>query len=108
LVLRSIKNRAEWKLFSFSLDISVQSSLRCGVLLRRREVHSHLHHFNKELALAALRDTGYEIVDCFYPPLFAYSTLARLAKPIRQMAFKLSPDLTARLFGGYSLMVLAR
>jgi SAM-dependent methyltransferase len=106
--LRSIRNRAEWKLFSFSLDISVQSALRSGVLQRRREVHSHLHHFNKETALAALRETGYQVFDCFYPPLFPYSTLARLAKPIRQMAFNLSPDLTARLFGGYSLMVLAR
>jgi SAM-dependent methyltransferase len=106
--LRAIKNRAEWKIFSFSLDISMQSALRDGELLRRREVHSHLHHFNKDLALAVLRDTGYEIVDYFYPPNFAYGTLAKLAKPIREVVFKLSPDLTARMLGGYSLMILAR
>jgi hypothetical protein len=106
--LRAIKNRAEWKIFSFSLDISMQSALRNGELLRRREVHSHLHHFNKDLALAVLRDTGYEIVDYFYPPNFAGSTLAKIAKPIRQVAFALNPDLTARMVGGYSLMILAR
>jgi hypothetical protein len=106
--LRAIKNRAEWKIFSFSLDISMQSALRGGELLRRREVHSHLHHFNKDLALAVLRDTGYEIVDYFYPPNFAGSTLAKIAKPIRQVAFALNPDLTARMVGGYSLMILAR
>lgn len=106
--LRAIRSRAEWKLFSFSLDISMQSALREGALLRRKEVHSHIHHFNKELALAALRDTGYEIVHHEYPPMFAYSRLAKLAKPVRQIAFKLNPDLTARAFGGYSLMVLAR
>jgi SAM-dependent methyltransferase len=106
--LRTLKNRADWKIFSFTLDISMQSALRGGELLRRREVHSHLHHFNKEIALAILRDTGYEIVDCSYPPIFAYSALAKLAKPIRKMVFELNPDLTARMLGGYSLQVLAR
>jgi len=106
--LRAIRDRAEWKIFSFSLDISMQSALRAGALLRRREVHSHIHHFNKELALSALRETGYEVVHSFYPPMFPYSRLAKLAKPIRQIAFKLNPDLTVRAFGGYSLMVLAR
>ncbi len=106
--LRAIKSRADWKIFSFSLDISMQSALRKGELLRRLEVHSHIHHFNKELALAALRKTGYEIVHSLYPPAFAYSRLAKLAKPIRQLASKLNQDLTARALGGYSLMVLAR
>jgi hypothetical protein len=106
--LRAIRNRAEWKIFSFSLDISVQSVLRKGELLRRKEEHSHLHHFNKDLALSALRDTGYEILDHFYPPNFAFGRLAKLAKPMRQVSFAVNPDLTARLFGGYSLMVLAR
>ena len=106
--LRAIRSRADWKLFSFSLDISMQSALRKGELLRRLEIHSHIHHFNKDLALAALRKTGYEIVHSFYPPMFAHSRLAKLAKPIRQLAFKFNQDLTARAFGGYSLMVLAR
>lgn len=106
--LRALKPRAEWKLFSFSLDFSMQAALRKGELLRRMEVHSHIHHFNKDLALAALRKTGYEVVDSFYPTMFAFSKLAKLAEPIRQLAFKLNPDLTVRALGGYSLMVLAR
>lgn len=106
--LRAVRNRAEWKLFSFSLDISVQSTLRKGALLSRRELHSHLHHFNKETALAVLRETGYEVVDHIYPPTFAYSTLAKAALPIRKLFFALNQDFTARMFGGYSLLVLAR
>jgi hypothetical protein len=86
----------------------MQAALRKGALLRRLEVHSHIHHFNKELALAALRKTGYEVVDAFYPTMFPYSKLAKLAKPLRQLAFRLNPDLTVRALGGYSLMVLAR
>jgi len=106
--LRMLKKKAEWKLFSFSLDISVQSAFRSGAFTQRRKVHSHMHHFNKETVLGTLQYAGYEVVDYFYPSNLAISTLARLAKPIRTAIFKLSPDLAVRLFGGYSLMVLAR
>ncbi len=106
--LRAIRNRAEWKIFSFSLDISAQAAFRDGALLRRREVHSHLHYFNKDLALAVLRDTGYEIVDYLYPPTYAHSALAKAALPIRRLLFSLNQDLTSRMLGGYSLLVLAR
>jgi SAM-dependent methyltransferase len=106
--LRSLKQRADWKIFSFSLDISAQAALRGGALLRRREVHSHLHHFSRETALACLRDTGYEIVEALYPPAFPYSTLAKLAEPVRKVFFMMNPHLTVRMLGGYSLLVLAR
>jgi 2-polyprenyl-3-methyl-5-hydroxy-6-metoxy-1,4-benzoquinol methylase len=106
--LRSLKHRAEWKIFSFSLDISVQSALRKGAFKQRRDVHSHLHHFNAETVLGTLQYAGYEVMEYFYPPNLAISPLARMAKPIRMLSFGLSADLTVRLFGGYSLVVLAR
>jgi hypothetical protein len=106
--LRMLRERAEWKIFSFSLDISVQSAIRPGAFTQRREVHSHLHHFNKETALSTLRYSGYEIVDFFYPSNIAISGLAKIAKPVRTALFKLGPDIAVRLLGGYSLMVLAR
>lgn len=106
--LRNIRSRAEWKLFSFSLDISVQSILRSSELPRRQNFHSHLHHFTKETALTTLRYTGYEIVEYLHPPTFPVSRLAKLAHPMRRLAFAINQDLTSRLFGGYSLMVLAR
>jgi len=106
--LRMLKTKADLKLFSFSLDISVQSALRKGAFAQRRNVHSHLHHFNKETALGTLEYAGFEIIDYFYPSNLAMSRLAKLAKPIRMAMFGPAPDLTVRLFGGYSLMVLAR
>ena len=106
--LRMLKKKAQWKLFSFSLDISVQSAFRKGAFAQRRNVHSHLHHFNKETALGTLEYAGFEIVDYFYPTNLAMSRLAKLAKPIRTLTFGPAPDLTVRLFGGYSLMVLTR
>jgi SAM-dependent methyltransferase len=106
--LRMLKSRSEWKVFSFSLDISVQSALRKGALLQRRVTHTHRHHFNTETALRVLEEAGYEIADHEYAPALAFGRLARLAKPLRALFFKLNPDLAVRLFGGYSLLILAR
>ena len=106
--LRMLKTRSELKIFSFSLDISVQSALRSGALLQRRVEHTHRHHFSKETAIRTLQESGFEIIDFFYPPNLAFGRLAKLAKPIRWLTFTLDPDFAVRLFGGYSLLVLAR
>jgi 2-polyprenyl-3-methyl-5-hydroxy-6-metoxy-1,4-benzoquinol methylase len=106
---RMLKSRAELKLFSFSLDISAQSALRAGAFLQRRNVHNHLHHFNKETAISTLEYAGMKILDWqFVPALPGASKLATLARPIRSLLFKVAPELTVRLFGGYSLFILAR
>lgn len=106
--LRALKGRAKWKLFSFSLDISVQSALRNSGFRKSRTIFSHLHHFNKEIALATLQHAGYEIVDCCYGPNYADTLAAKLIKPIRSLTFALSQDTSVRLFGGHSLLVLTR
>ncbi len=106
--LRMLRQRAEWKLFSFSLDISVQSALRAGAFDQRRDEHSHLHHFNKEVALSTLRYAGYEVVDYRYYMGDYMSRKARLVLPLRRAFFRMAPDLSVRLFGGHSLLVLAR
>jgi SAM-dependent methyltransferase len=106
--LRMLKGRAEWKIFSFSLDISVQNAVRKGALLRRRRDHCHLHHFSSETALASLEHTGYEVLEYSFRPAVAMTPLAKLAKPFRRMAFLLGQEFTLRMFGGFSLLVLAR
>lgn len=106
--LRMLKPRGKYKLFSFSLDFSVQALLRGGVLAKRREFHHHLHHFNKDTAICALRETGYEILDYAYPPPPVIgSGLKRIAQPLRAFSAMLGSDTAARFFGG-SLLVLAR
>ena len=106
--LRMLKTKPGLKLFSFSLDLSAQNVLRKGALLERRELRSHLHHFHSETALAVLRDTGHEVLETSYHLSPAFSTRAKLARPVRQLAYKLFPDFTRRIFGGYSLSVLTR
>jgi SAM-dependent methyltransferase len=109
-LVRAVRPKAKQKLFHIPLDLSVQAVLRKNGLLLRRDHHAHLHYFTKETALRTLTDVGYTIVDYFYTPrcielgdLF----IQKMARIPRQLSFALAPDLTVRVLGGYSLMVLA-
>jgi SAM-dependent methyltransferase len=109
--LYDLKEKGRHKVFHIPLDLSVQTVLRKNALLKRRNMYGHLHYFTRETALETLRETGYEILDCFYTPransLGADST-QRLLKLPRRILFGLHEDLAVRVLGGYSLMVLAR
>jgi len=106
--LRQLRSRAEWKFFSFSLDVSVQSAFRKSAFEKQRRIFSHLHHFNKEVVLATLRHAGHEIVDTCYGPNHADTTAAKLVSPLRALTFAMNQDFSVRVFGGHSLMVLTR
>lgn len=110
--LRKLKPRARYTIFHFPLDLSAYSVWRSYPILDLRASVGHIHYFTKDTALAALADTGYEVVDWFYP-----QTRLRLrGKPLRQKVLTLmrqalmraNADLAVRLLGGRSLMVLAR
>jgi len=110
-LMRRIRPKAEWKMFHFPLDISVQAVLRRRGLLTRRELYGHIQYFTKETALETLKDAGYEIQDFFFTPRcieLAKQTIQKIAILPRKICFALSPDLAVRILGGYSLMVLAR
>lgn len=109
--LRQLKDRARYKIFHIPLDISVQTVFRKNGLLKRRYLYDHLHFFTKETALQALQDTGYEVLDHFYTPRsieFGDAIGQRLLRLPRKFCFTLHNDLTVRILGGYSLLVLAR
>jgi cyclopropane fatty-acyl-phospholipid synthase-like methyltransferase len=110
--LRGLKSKATHAIFHIPLDISAQSVLRGGKLLRERRRVGHIHMFTRDTALATLEDCGYKIVDSFYTAgsidLPNLSWKARLMKLPRQILFAMAPDWTVRLLGGYSLLVLAK
>jgi SAM-dependent methyltransferase len=109
-LLRSVRSKARQKLFHIPLDLSVQAVVRRNGLLRRRDQHAHLHYFSKETALRTLTDVGYRIVDSFFTPRcieLGDLIVQRIARIPRRISFALLPDMTVRLLGGYSLMVLA-
>ena len=80
--------------------------------MRVREEVGHVHYFYKETALATLKSTGYEIVDWRYthasqelPNRPLGMRLLNLPRAIMQ---KVNADLSVRLLGGSSLLVIAK
>lgn len=110
--LKSLRGRSAYTILHIPLDLSVQSLLRSWPIMRLRKDVGHIHYFYKESALALLRDCGFEIVDYAYTasrlelPNQAFSS--KLVRLPRRAFFSLNPDLTVRVLGGYSLLVLAR
>lgn len=109
--LRLLRAKAHYKMFHIPLDISVQTVFRKNGLLKRRHLHDHLHFFSKETALQALQDAGYEVLDHFYTARtidLGDALGQRLLRLPRRFCFALHNELTVRVLGGYSLLVLAR
>jgi 2-polyprenyl-3-methyl-5-hydroxy-6-metoxy-1,4-benzoquinol methylase len=110
--LRKFKNKGKYKIFHIPLDLSAQAILRITPILKARQTAGHIHYFTKETALAALTDTGYEIVDYFYTnsaiELPNRGWKANLLKLPRKAFFAINQDLAARVLGGFSLLVLAK
>lgn len=114
--LRQIKPRAEYKLFNFPLELFAVKAAFGRLYTESRSKYGHLHYFNRDICLAVLGELGYEVVDTIY----AESTLelasvttslsmkSRLLNLPRFLFSKISPDFTAKVFGGYSLFVLAK
>lgn len=110
--LRKLKKKGQYKVFHIPLDLSVQSVLRGSPILNARSKWGHIHYFTKETALESLKDAGYELVDYCYtssslelPNLGWKANLMRLP---RMIFFWLNQDLAVRVFGGFSLLVLAK
>ena len=110
--LRKLRSQGTYKVFHIPLDLSVQSILRPKALMRLRRTVGHIHYFTKDLALALLKDTGYDILDARYTKgsleVPARGWKANMMKLPRALLFRASPDLAPRLLGGFSLLVLAK
>ncbi len=109
--LSSIRPKSDLKIFHFPLDLSAQAVARRRGLLIRRELFGHIQYFTKETALETLKDVGYELIDYFYTPRcidLAKQTIQKIAILPRKLCFAIHQDMTVRILGGYSLLVLAR
>jgi 2-polyprenyl-3-methyl-5-hydroxy-6-metoxy-1,4-benzoquinol methylase len=109
--LRRLKKYGKYKIFHIPLELSAQSVLRSYPIIKARLVTGHLHYFTKEIALAALVDSGYRVIDYSYTagsvelPNRRWRTT--LLKIPRKLCFLINQDFAARILGGWSLLVLA-
>lgn len=110
--LARLRHHSKLVVFHFPLDLSAVSILRETPLLHVREKVGHLHYFTRGLALSLLEESGFEIIEARYTraaldaPQRSYKT--RFAGWVRRLAYAVDHDLGVRLFGGDTLMVLAR
>jgi SAM-dependent methyltransferase len=110
--LRGLKSKGRYKVLHIPLDFHLISLLRPQILPNLRRQVGHLHYFTRETALVLLEDTGYEVLDWFYTAgaLELASTTRKMAwlNGPRRFLYRLQPQLAVRLFGGFSILVLAQ
>ncbi len=110
--LEESRKYARQFIFHIPLDLSAFSVLRGRPLLEGRRRVGHLHAYTKDLALETLTDCGYQIIDWFYTgaslnmPNRSFKT--RIAHIPRLITGYLNKDFAVRLFGGETLLVLAK
>jgi SAM-dependent methyltransferase len=108
--LRGLHGRAKYNIFNIPLDMSVRKVLFNVPMLRRRQF-GHIHYFMKETAIATLTETGFQIADWSYVSMDldtpSKSFPVALAKILLKTAKLISPEMSVRILGGHSLMVLA-
>lgn len=107
-----LRERADYVVLHFPLDLSAISVARESPLLHTRNKTGHIHYFTKGLALALLRECGYQVLEwqytgaAFSAPQRTWKT--RLAGLARRIAYGVHKDTGVRLLGGETLLVLAR
>jgi SAM-dependent methyltransferase len=111
--LRKLKSKSTYFVFHIPLDLSCRTVMKPHVLFQQRQSVGHIHYFTKEIAEWALKDTGYEIVDWVYTkPVVdikpADSVKRFVKKILRNLSFAVSKDWSAKKWGGYSMMILAK
>jgi hypothetical protein len=99
-------------IFHIPLDLSALSVLRGAPLMNVRAKVGHLHSYTKDLALATLTDSGYQIIGWRYSGASQYAASrswpAKLAYLVRRISYGVNKDLGVRLLGGETLLVLAK
>ncbi len=108
--LRSIGTLAPLVVFNIPLEMHVAGLLINHQLSTRRHF-GHLHFYTAAVALETLKECGYSVVGLRY-----ISRLMDLPRSLSEYLFWLprkllalfSPELSARLLGGTSLLVVAR
>jgi SAM-dependent methyltransferase len=107
--LRQSREKGDWKIYHIPLETYVVGVLRG---FNYWDALGHLHVFTIETALKALQHTGHRVVDWVFTDgaisIPSTTLRGRAANLIRIPLSKLSTELTSRLLGGYSMLVLAK
>jgi len=110
--LENTRRHATHFIFHVPLDLSASTVVRGNPLIDARKKVGHLHYYTKDLALATLCDTGYEVLDWRYTGASLNSPnrslKTRFSALPRRLAYAVDKDFGVRLLGGETLLVLAK
>jgi len=112
-MLRRIRKRSTHFIFHIPLDLSCRTLFKPHVLLQQREAVGHIHYFSRDMVEWMLKDAGFTIIDWMYTGSESdrgldRSVKGKIKKVLRKISFLISRDLSAKLWGGYSMMILAK
>ncbi|MEO6406654.1 MAG: class I SAM-dependent methyltransferase [Ferruginibacter sp.] len=110
--LSKLKINSGHTVFHIPLDVSCRTILKPHVMLQQRDAVGHIHYFSKEMVEWALKDCGFKIIDWIYTkPAVDWepsdSFKRTIKKTLRNFSFSLNKNLSAKIWGGYSMMILA-
>ncbi len=110
--LQKIKSEADHFIFHIPLDLSCRTVFKPHVLLQQRQSVGHIHYFTEETARWLLQDSGFRIVDSVYTkPVTDWqksnSAWRAIKKTLRNFSYAINKPLSVKLWGNYSIMVLA-
>lgn len=110
--LSRIRDKADKFIFHIPLDMSCRTLLKPHIILQQRNDVGHLHYFTKDHVEWMLNETGFTIVDWLYtfPEVDrqrATNVKNFFKKLLRKVSYSLHKNLSVKLWGGYSIMILA-
>jgi len=110
--LSRLRDFADYFIFHIPLDLSAITVLRETPLLHARNKVGHIHYFTKQIAISLIKECNYDILKCRYTGASMNapnrSLKTKLANIPRSIVGYFNKDLSVRLFGGETLMVLAK
>ena len=113
--LTKLKDKGDFFLFNIPLEISLFSMIRKKNIFQHSFKNvGHLHFYTKRTALLTLENVGFEVLNCNlvnnrFEEFKNNKKITSLLVSFPQLIVeKLSQNLACSVFGGYSLVVLAK
>lgn len=111
--LEKLKAKGQRFVFHIPLDASCRSLLKPWTIKQQRDAVGHLHYFSEEMVWWFLKDTQYDIIDWVYTKPVTDTQPSRslfqgIKKNLRNISYSINKPLSVKLWGGYSLMILAQ
>ncbi len=111
--LQKLKHKAKYFVFHIPLDLSCRTILKPHIMLQQRQSVGHLHYFSEEMVWWLLKDLNFIVIDWEYTKPTtdvkkSGSFKQYIKKKLRNFSYSINKKNSVKLWGGYSLMILAQ